>query len=131
MCQSARQDDPTITDGDRLFRRIHPKQLVRDEDTGSLRVSSGAFRDRELSVNIESVLHVNNQTAADCLFNCSQHVLVCFTAGQVRDCQQIVCRDPLPLNPSHGLVLGSKSHGVADGLRRAAVWVIPTQAPSV
>lgn len=130
MCQSARQDDPTITADEWLLRRVHPKQLVKDDDTGKARVSTSVFRDKELSINIESVLRSNNEMAADCLRNYSHHLLVCFTAGQARFYQQIVCRDPLPLNLSHGLVCGSKSsRRVLEGLRASAVWVLPTQAP--
>jgi hypothetical protein len=49
-------DDPSIAESERLLRRIHLKQIVKDEDTGLARISSGAFRDKELSVDIEKVL---------------------------------------------------------------------------
>jgi hypothetical protein len=50
------QDNASISDEERLFRRVHLLLLVRDDDTESVRVSSGAFKDKELSVNIESTL---------------------------------------------------------------------------
>lgn len=129
MCQSARQDDPSIADEDRLFRRIHLKQVVRDDDTGMARISSAAFRDKELSVNIESVLLTEGKTAEVCLQGYQVYKLVAITAGEARRYQQAVCRDPLPDNLSHGLVCGSKNNQkINNGLRDSAKWVIPAQA---
>lgn len=131
MCKPGRQDDLTITDEERLFRRIHLSQIVKDEDTGHARVSTGAFKDKELSINIESVLLGNGETTEACLRNHKGHKLVSFTAAKARQLQQIVCRDPeSPDNLSHGLVCGSKnSRSVCEGLRDSAEWIIPTQAP--
>ncbi|MGA2716116.1 MAG: hypothetical protein ABSG41_23705 [Bryobacteraceae bacterium] len=57
MAEDARQDDPTVLNGDRLFRRVqaHPNQLFTEPD-GSKRPSSAVFKVTELSVNIESVM---------------------------------------------------------------------------
>lgn len=46
------EDDPTITDEERLLRRIAPSWVLWEEE-GVLRISSAAFRDDELSVNLE------------------------------------------------------------------------------
>lgn len=132
MVRTERQDDVTIPNQERLFRRIHLTQIVRDEDTGLARVSSGAFRDKELSINIESVLHGSGETPDACLRNHQAHKLVSFTAGRARELQQLICADPEPPdNLSHGLVCGSKSsRRINEGLRDSAEWVIPNQAPS-
>jgi len=131
MCQPVRQDDLTITNDERLFRRIHLTQIVKDDDTGQARVSSSAFKDKELSINIESILLGGGDTVHACLRNYKVHKLVCFTAGHARQLQQIVCGDPEPPdNMSHGLVCGSKSsRRVYEGLRDSAEWVIPAEAP--
>jgi hypothetical protein len=124
------QDDALIRDGERLFRRVHLTQLVKDEDTGLARVSSGAFKDKELSVNIESVLANAGNTAEACLQSHKAHKLISITAGNARQFNQAVCRDPLLGDPSHGLVCGSKNRSsIHDGLRAAAAWVIPPIAP--
>jgi hypothetical protein len=132
MCTPVLLDDPTILDQDRLFRRVHLRQIVKDDDTGQARVSTSAFKDRELSINIESVLLENVETAEACLRNYRTHKLVSFTAGQARTLMQTVSRDPEPPdNLSHGLVCGSKSsRRVHEGLRDFATWVIPAQTPS-
>jgi len=130
MCQSVHHDDPAITNEDRLFRRIHLTQLVKDDDTGLARVSSGAFRDRELSINIESILKSEGKTSEACLQNHLAHKLVSITAGAARQHHQVVCHDPLPHDRSHGLIFGSKNNRrIPDGLRDSAAWVIPPEAP--
>lgn len=130
MPQPDRQDDATIRDTERLFRRVHLKQLVRDDDTGLARVSSGAFKDRELSIHIESVLAGIGRSAEWCLQGYGSHKLVSITAGDARALHQIICRDPLVHDPSHGLVCGSKNNRkTSEGLRSAAIWVVPPGAP--
>lgn len=132
MCQSARHDDPTIPDEERLFRRVHLCQIVKDENTGFARVSSGAFRDKdkEISINIESVLKANDGTPETCLRNHPACKLIYLTAGQARELEQAVCRDPKPpADLSHGLVCGKQNTRVLHELRDAAEWVIPREAP--
>lgn len=59
------------------------------------------------------------------------HKLVSITAGAARRHRQLVFRDPLPDDLSHGLVYGSKNNRrIPDDLRDSAAWVIPAEAPS-
>ncbi len=130
MCEPVREDDLSIAHQDRLLRRIHLAQVVRDDDTGLARISTGAFRDKELSINIESVLLGGGQTAVACLEKFPNHKLAAITAGDARQYQQAVCRDPLPEVPSHGLICGPKGpRRIQEGLRTAAQWIVPAQAP--
>jgi hypothetical protein len=124
------QDNTSIRDEERLFRRVHILLLVRDDDTGLARVSSGVFKDKDLSVNIETVLMDSGGSAESCLHDSSAHKLISITAQNARQLNQAVCRDPLPDDLSHGLVYGSKNaRSVHDGLRAVAAWVIPAGAP--
>ena len=123
------QDDLSIPDEERLLRRVHIQQIVRDDDTGLARVSSGVFRDKELSINLESALSDLGGSAESCLQASSAHKLISITAQNARQFNQSVCRDPVPDDLSQGLVYGSKSGSVRDGLRAAADWVIPANAP--
>jgi hypothetical protein len=124
------QDDTSIRDDERLFRRVHLTQLVKDEDTGLTRVSSSVFRDKELSVNIESALVTAGIPVEASLQNYNTHKLLFITAGAARRFDQAICRNPLPENPAHGLVYGSKSSKhIQNGLRTAAQWAIPATAP--
>jgi hypothetical protein len=45
------EDDPTISDDERLLRRIHPSQVNWDE-SGDPGISSAAFDKLALSVNL-------------------------------------------------------------------------------
>ena len=125
-----REDDPTIRAEVRLFRRIHLTQLVEDEDTGNARVSSGAFRDKELSMNIEQTLIAEGCGPDHCVRKHPHHKLVAFTAGAARALGQSVYRDPQEDDPSHGIVHGNKNgKKIHDGLREASVWIIPPTVP--
>jgi hypothetical protein len=125
------QDDSSISDDDILFRRVNLRLLVRDDDTGLARVSSGAFRDKDkqISVDIKSVLDGMGLGQESCITDHKAQKLVSFAVGEARRLKQAVCRAPLPENPSHGLVCGSKSDKVLHGLAAAADWVIPVKAP--
>ena len=131
MSQTDCKDDASIQDEDRLFRRVHITQLVRDDNTGFARISSGVFKDKDLSINIESVLISAGSSPESCLRNHKAHKLISITAGNGRPFNQAICRDPLPGEPSHGLVYGSKNaKSIHDGLRVVAAWVIPMAAPT-
>ena len=122
-------NDPTIPDGERLFRRIHPQQLVPDErNAGRRRVSSGAFRDEELSIVIESTLSESGRQPADLLQAHSRHTLVAITAATARTHDQKVARDPEPEEPAHGVVFGKKRKCAAV-LADSVEWIIPADAP--
>lgn len=120
------ENDPSITDAERLLRRIVRSWVLWDED-GTPRISSAAFKGDELSVNLESVMAQDGRTPEDAIRGYSGHGLAAFTAAQARALNQAVARDPLPEEPAHGIVYGPKKRGgVAQRLRDAARWV---QAP--
>jgi hypothetical protein len=131
MSQPSRLDDVSIENEEKLFRRVHLSLLVRDEDTGLARISTGAFKDKELSVHLESVLTKVGLRPESCLRDHHAHKLISITARDARSFNQAVCRDPLPEDVSHGLVCGSKNNRkIQEGLRSAATWIIPTAAPN-
>jgi hypothetical protein len=117
------EDDATIQADEKLLRRIHPKQVVPDQD-GRWRPSSAAFNDRELSVDIGSALTALNRTHESCLDGHEHYGLVWFSAGTARANQQAVCRDPLPENPAHGIVYGEKPSRVKKQLVAQSAWIV-------
>ncbi len=123
------QDDPTISATTLLFRRIHPVEVVRDENTGLCRVSSSAFEKFELSVDIESIMQSIGKTPASSLADYPQHKLVGVLAKTARELGQAVCGDPTKDNPAHGLIYGKKSKAIRYKLSDASIWIIPQQAP--
>jgi hypothetical protein len=116
-------DVENIPDSCGLLRRVTPSQIVPDKNLGRRRLSSGAFRDRRLSVDAECLLAA---AGLDWSFSLRQHphfFLVRVTAGLARSRGQVVEHTPLADNPHHAEVVGAKSGSVCDALRDAAEWV--------
>ena len=102
-----RPDDPSIGDEERLWRRVHPKQIDLSSETGEPEVSSGAFSTRE-----ELSIAISSQTTLETfVFNYPEHSVVEFTAGAARVLGCSVVRDPLPNDPAHALLCGPRSRG--------------------
>lgn len=117
------EDDPSITDAERLLRRI-ARSWVSWEEDGTPRISSAAFKDDELSVNLESVMAQAGRAPEEAIRDYSGYGLAGFTAAQARALNQALARDPLPEEPAHGIVYGPKKRGgIAQRLRDAALWV--------
>lgn len=118
------EDDPTISGQERLFRRI-PQSWVHWDENGSASISSAAFKDHELSVNLESVMARIGRQPEDCIRGYAGYGLAAITAAHARSLQQAVARDPLPDEPAHGVVYGDKKHrGISGKLRDGAQWVV-------
>lgn len=116
-------DDGSIEDDWTLLRRIHPEQIVPDKRTGELRVSSAAFRDPEMSVDVEELLKKAN---LDWRFSLKDHAgysLMKFAAAVPRSHDLAVVHSPLPDNDAHAEVRGQKSASIARALGKAAEWV--------
>jgi hypothetical protein len=119
-------DDETIEADEKLLRRIHPKQVVRDQD-GGFRPSSAAFTDAELSVDIESKMTELGRTHQSCLDGFENYGLVWFSAATARANEQAVCRDPIPENAAHGIVYGAKPTRVKKQLVQGSTWIVETR----
>jgi hypothetical protein len=122
-------DDPNIPDEERLFRRINLTHIV-EKDDGRSRVSSAAFRDLELSVNLEGVMQAAGREPRDSLRAYPNDLLMSITAGVCRRNGQIVGPDPTPEEPAHGYAFGRKSRSIKRSLSEASGWIVPEAAPS-
>ena len=114
-------DDQSIANSDRLLRRVHPNQLVIDNNADPLRwmPSSAAFVDATdgISVFLRSELDQIPRPESDVLLGYDMHSLVAVRAAMVRDRDRIdpplgVARDPNPPDaphacaPAHALIIG-------------------------
>jgi hypothetical protein len=118
------EDDPSIPGSEKLFRRI-PRTWVDYDDSGDPTISSAAFKQEELSVNLESVMARDGRHQADAIRNYPGYGLAAITAAHARSQNQRVARDPQPEEPAHGIVYGQKKcGGIASALRDGALWVI-------
>jgi len=117
------EDDPSIPGAERLFRRIPRSWIVWDEN-GKPTISSAAFKDEALFVNLESVMAQAGRPPSDTVRDYPNYGLAAITAGHARSLNQRVARDPLPEEPAHGVVSGPKKRGgIARALRDGACWI--------
>ena len=126
-------DDPDILDEALLIRRVHPLQIVPDENTGGKRVSSAAFSpssDPHFGMSIDIKKSIENAGEKPEVFvKDPKHVgAVEFTASVVRNLNFVVGSNPLPPeNPHHGEVWkpDSKrfSKGAQNQILRASKWL--------
>lgn len=119
-------DDGSIGDDAGLLRRVHPDQVIFDQNLNQKRPSSGAFDDLELSVDSEPLVIADGRDWRSCLANHSGYSLVRFLAGVARGLQLPVIHKPIteiPENPAHCEVHGKKTPGKAKALWRASTWV--------
>lgn len=124
------EDDRNIPNAERLFRRI-PRTWVQWDESGSVGISSAAFKDEELSINLESVMVRDGRQPVDAIRDRPDCGLAAITAGHARSLNQAVCPDPQPEEPAHGVVYGQKKHrGIGGKLRDGAAWVINPPPPT-
>jgi hypothetical protein len=119
-----------IEDDAGLLRRIHPIQIVNDQNKKVRRPSSAAFLDSGLFVDAEPVLHAFGFIWEFSLRGFSGYSLVRFAAADARAKRLSVVHDPLPDNNAHTVVTGKKTRGIANHLRDASEWVyLEPEAP--
>ena len=124
MTEKTRQDDPSIPNTDRLFRRVPANQLVTEDD-GTVRPSSAVFKHPEMSVNIESLMAQQGRPPEDTLTNYPGDFLTSILASDVRAFGHPIVKDnEPPHDPAHGLVLGKKKDSFANKMRRVHRWIV-------
>jgi hypothetical protein len=122
-------DDGAIPDDAALLRRIHPEQVVPDKD-GTMRPSSAAFKDPNLSVDVEFLLEENGLNWEFSLTGFPDHSLVKFLAGAARAKQLAVVHSPIEgVNPGHAEVVDKKTGSIADHLKASSGWVLMRTKP--
>lgn len=109
---------PDVHEQEDLWRRVHSSQIVPNKK-GGCRPMSGAFRDRELSVDIASKTTPEKSIAGSAS-------LASFSAGIPKRQGYRVVEDPIiPTNPAHALVLGPINQTHRREIASKCVWVIP------
>ena len=121
-------DDLTISDEDRLFRRVPPEWVVCDDNRRPIAVSSAAFSNSSdgsgMSVSIESVMTRKNLSEQDILREYEGFGLVAITAGLAREKGQGIVKKPTDRDPAHGEVTGKKRVSVKRAFKRNAEWIV-------
>jgi hypothetical protein len=128
MHEPNREDDKSIADSDRLFRRVSVNQLVWVD--GRPRPSTGVFKTDKLSINIESLMAAQNRPPEDTLGLYPGQYLVAVVAGEVRKFPYPIVKDCDPPNdPAHGLILGKKTDGFAKAMVKTLTWIVAPSKP--
>lgn len=117
-------DDAPVPGDMSLYRRVHPSEIVWNDNDGCLRPGSGVFKDREMSIHLDDVLQDEEREPESVLDGKPEHSLVSLTAGFVKAEEQTVRRTPIPDDTSHGEVCGKKSQGRCRKFARAAQFVV-------
>lgn len=123
-------DDPSIGDEADLFRRVHPTQIIPDHTRRCMRISSAAFNDRSMSVDLADALQATGRGPETTLVGHPGHSLVSITARLARSQAQVIARDPLPDNEAHAVVFGRKPPTIRRRLAEGSRWIIPRSPPS-
>jgi hypothetical protein len=122
----ADNSDNAVADDAKLLRRVHPKQLVCDKNLGRCRPASGAFKDKEMSVDAETILHANGLDWRFSLRHSPGFSLVRFPAREARAKGLRVVHRPRPPeqpdNPAHTEVIGT-TDAIARHFALVCEWV--------
>jgi hypothetical protein len=120
-------NDDAIPEDAGLLRRIHPTQITDDKNLGRKRPISGAFQDKEMSVDAEPILRQHGLDLSFSLRNWPDCSLARFRAGDARARGLQVVHDPCPQeqpdNPAHALVIGATG-STARHLARTCEWPV-------
>jgi hypothetical protein len=118
------EDDKSISDRTRLYRRLHPDQVVWDANEGRVRASSAAFKDEYLSVHLGDELERIGETTDFVLQPYPQHSLSSITAELARAHEQALRRTPTEDDPTHGEAVGRKRGSRSQALAKGATLEI-------
>ena len=111
------QDDPAIGDDALLYRRIHPRHLIWDDNEGRIRPSSNAVNPVEMSVNHDATLNEDGHEPSWVLRKDPEHHLSSVTAHLARELGQAVWLDPLDEEAEYG---PDQSHAIVEGKKKGS-----------
>jgi hypothetical protein len=121
-------DDPTISDSYELWRRVHPMQVVQEEDSGAVRPTSQAFSDPSdgtpMSVYLAEGGTCGGRTPDEVIARFPGYGLVALSVQVVRQLGLRIRRRPLPDEPMHAEVYGQKTTRVRKALAKVSTWLI-------
>jgi hypothetical protein len=118
------EDDHTIPDNADLWRRIHPTQIIDDDNQRRTRPTPAAFTDSTNGSPMSVVIAAECDGPDRVLAGHERYGLASFKAQVARESGLGIVRDPLPDQPAHALVFGPKSKKVQSQLAKAAEWVV-------
>ena len=117
------QDAPVPGDTS-LLRRVHPSEIVWDDNDACPRPGSGVFKDPEMSVHLGDVLQDEGREPETVLEGKPTYSLVSLTAAFVESQEQRVRRRAVDGDESHGEVCGEKPRSRRRLFARTAEFAV-------
>ncbi len=111
-------DDTRIGDDEIVFRRISRCFVVPDENLHTMRPSTQAFKQHELSVYLESMT-TPDAVASEGTESC----MVSLSVAVLREEGLGIILDPSSGGPGHCLVTGRRTKGKLNRIVKKAEWV--------
>lgn len=115
-------DEAPVSEDMSLYRRVHPKEIVWNENDRCLRPGSGVFKDREMSIHLHDVLKDEEREPESVLDGKPHHSLVALTAGFVKGEEQAVDALQYPRTPrtARSVATRARPAGRASRERRSS-----------
>ena len=122
-------DDPAISDDENLWRRVHHKHIINDENRGRVRPTSAAFRDSSDGSPMSALrAKVVNETARrpEDVLDANHPYLASMRVQMLRSRELGI--DPRKHmgheDPAHVYVFGNKTKSTRAAIAENAEWVI-------
>jgi hypothetical protein len=112
-----------------MLRRIPPRHIIFDGNTGRLRPTSAAFEDdgdaSPMSMYRRAIIDATGGDIQRVMVGHIGYGLAGLTAGDLRSRDQTVHADARPEETAHALICGTKTDSNRKFFSRNSVWVIP------
>lgn len=106
-----------------LLRRIHPDQIIFDNNINDWRPTSQNFNHEMMSIDIEKILIDKRLDWNFTLLGYEQYSLVRFSIKLARQLNQTVFHCRTQENPAHGEVRGRKTGSIRSKFSKCSNWV--------
>ena len=115
-------DDPRISDGEILLRRVHSGDYSYDENLHKNRLSSQAFL--QDGPDGPTSVYLNSETTPEVVMSeGSEEYLVSVSVGAIREQELGVVRDGSTGGLGHCVITGRKTRGKLRKIIEATAWV--------
>lgn len=113
-----------LISSDKLYRRVHYYQIIRDNKTGELRPQSDAFSNTTGTLNMSVDIAKLRYAPEESLILFPDDSLVSFKIELATELNQDVIPDPIKENNAHANVKGEKNKRIRRIFAKKAEWEI-------
>lgn len=121
-------DDPSISDDDTLYRRLHPNWILRDKNTQVDRITSAAFQNRPDTNAVSVYLEAECGGVDAVIEGHSGYGVASLQSGLARAQGQGITRVPEG-TAGHAHIVGDKPKRIQKALSKGATIVLAPLSP--